>query len=64
MKIYPSSDFMKEVEEMFKEDETDWEGLSKNLQKALLTKIEENKHLKHIIQYLEEKLGLDTIRRS
>ena len=64
MKIYPSSDFMKEVEEMFKEDETDWEGLYKNLQKALLTKIEENKHLKHIIQYLEEKLGLDTIRRS
>ena len=54
-------DFMKEVENMFAEDKTDWKSLSENLNKALVKEIEENKQLRTIISYLEEKLGLDTV---
>ena len=57
-------DFMKEVEEMFAEDkpkEVDWKSLSENLNKALVKEIEENKQLKTIISYLENKLGYDSV---
>ena len=54
-------DFMKEVEEMFAEEQTDWKLLCENLNKALVKEIEENNQLNTIISYLEEKLGLDTV---
>ena len=57
-------DFMKEVEEMFAEDkpkEVDWKSLSENLNKALVKEIEENKQLRTIISYLENKLGYDSV---
>ena len=52
---------MKEVENMFAEDKTDWKSLSENLNKALVKEIEENKQLKTIISYLENKLGYDSV---
>jgi hypothetical protein len=54
-------DFMKEVEEMFAEEQTDWKLLCENLNKALVKEIEENNQLNTIISYLEKKLGLDTV---
>ena len=54
-------DFMKEVENMFAEDKTDWKSLSENLNKALVKEIEENKQLRTIISYLENKLGYDSV---
>jgi hypothetical protein len=54
-------DFMKEVEEMFAEEKTDWKLLCENLNKALVKEIEENNQLSTIISYLEKKLGLDTV---
>lgn len=56
------SDFMREVEEMFgEEDLTDWKLLCENLNKALVKEIEENKQLHIIISYLEKKLGYDSV---
>lgn len=56
------SDFMREVEEMFgEEDSTDWKLLCENLNKALVKEIEENKQLHIIISYLEKKLGYDSV---
>ena len=63
MMTFHSNDrnFMKEVENMFAEDKTDWKSLSENLNKALVKEIEENKQLKTIISYLENKLGYDSV---
>ena len=56
------SDFMREVEEMFEEEEsTDWKLLCENLNKALVKEIEENKQLHIIVSYLEKKLGYDSV---
>ena len=60
MTIY-HSDFMQDVEKMFAEEKTDWKSLSENLNKALVKEIDENNHLRIIISYLENKLGLDTV---
>ena len=63
MMTFHSNDrnFMKEVENMFAEDKTDWKSLSENLNKALVKEIEENKQLRTIISYLENKLGYDSV---
>jgi uncharacterized protein YaaW (UPF0174 family) len=53
---------MREVEEMFEEEEsTDWKLLCENLNKALVKEIEENKQLHIIVSYLEKKLGYDSV---
>jgi uncharacterized protein YaaW (UPF0174 family) len=53
---------MRDVEEMFAEEEsTDWKLLCENLNKALVKEIEENKQLHIIISYLEKKLGHDSV---
>ena len=66
MMTFHSNDrnFMKEVENMFAEDKTDWKSLSENLNKALVKEIEENKQLRTIISYLENKLGYDSVWRG